>query len=372
MELEHEIHTALEAIVDEILKNAASGESYARSAKPIPLRAKFKEFKRRMGEAFHDEWGFPWGLRDPAILKMDWSGFPGSGSTWSLSAIVLPSGRRLYIAEAATGWDDETIVVAGSSELWSPKDDRRVLQHIFVDNGAEIGGVLSSPPSHVFTSVGSFPFLIDLFVALFDAAGSECWGELMEAPGVWDEDYENPEDPIGELSDVEQKAAAEIIRQHGNPTNFGSSVLHQKRVDELAAALWLQEDGELLGPVRYKPRLASDSEAKVQMVARFLSRAVTYHPVEEPSAGSVLMPEAARERQNEATDTGVAASVADATLDVEIDRLAPATTWRPIPIPPKPVPENFGSEDEFEEALGFWFHRFGHAFRRRPKTSGSE
>ena len=59
---------------------------------------------------------------------------------------------------------------------WSPRVDRKFLQRLFKDNGASCGiRVFGSPPDYVSTSIKSFPYLVDLFVAGFDAAGQECW-----------------------------------------------------------------------------------------------------------------------------------------------------------------------------------------------------
>ena len=77
---------------------------------------------------------------------------------------------------------------------WSPRVDRKFLQRLFKDNGASCGTrVFGSPPDYASTSIKSFPYLIDLFVAGFDAAGQECWeGVLLERFDAWEEAYENP------------------------------------------------------------------------------------------------------------------------------------------------------------------------------------
>ena len=178
-----------------------------------------------------------------------------------------------------------------AAEDWTPRTDRLLLQKVFRTNGKGIGdGILSSPPDWIVTSVDSFPFLVDAFAALFDAAGKECWDELREDGDAWNEEYEFPEDPIGIPSDVYKKAEAEVILRHGAPArNPASHHFHRQRVEELATALWRkQEKRELLGAVRYEPVSPDDPQVRLRMVARFLSSKLSVDPHDEtqPSPGN--------------------------------------------------------------------------------------
>lgn len=77
------------------------------------------------------------------------------------------------------------MLLSVSEKNWTPRVDRRFLQYLFRNNFEIFGAQVGSPPSEVSTSITSFPFLIDLFVAAFDVA--ECWNELVENSEFWNE-----------------------------------------------------------------------------------------------------------------------------------------------------------------------------------------
>ena len=80
MKIEREIHAILEKVADDIAAGRRKTHGYVRRARPIRLRATLRDLKRRIEKACSDEWGFPWGLANPTILRMDWRGIPGGGS----------------------------------------------------------------------------------------------------------------------------------------------------------------------------------------------------------------------------------------------------------------------------------------------------
>ena len=107
---------------------------------------------------------------------------------------------------------------------WNPHIDLKFLQRLFKDNGASFGtGIFSTPPNHVNVRSNSFPFIVDLFVAGFNAAGQECWDNLLDNWDVWNEKYENPESPIEPIWILDDEfVRAADIREHGTPKSLAA------------------------------------------------------------------------------------------------------------------------------------------------------
>lgn len=268
-----EVQAALSDLAENLWDVSPHEDGYAILAKPRGLRSELKSFEDRMVDGFDDEWGFPWGLENYDIISMTWNAAgPGLGSVWNVNVLCLPSGRRIYIQE--NDWSDQPQILSVSDG--QPRADRKFLQRLFKDNGASFGtGVIGSPPNSVDSSINSFPFLVDLFVAGFDAAGEECWDALIENWDVWNEEYENRDDPIVLPEELLCKAKDEDIRKHGQPRSMIGGLNHQQRVQELAYKMMTGDEiNEFMNEDRLRRRSPKEPDAKVQIVARYLSLAL--------------------------------------------------------------------------------------------------
>jgi hypothetical protein len=271
----NEIQVALRNLAEDLWGVSPNEDGYAVLAAPKGLRSELKNFEGRMIDGFDDEWGFPWGLESYNIISMAWDAAgPGLGSMWKVDALCLPSGRRIFIQE--DNWKDQPQIISVSDVHWVHRIDRKFLQRLFKGNGTSFGtGVFGSPPNSVGSCVNSFSFLVDLFVAGFDAAGEECWEALLGNWDVWNEEYENPEDPIVAPEELLRNAKDEDIRKHGQPRNLIRGLSHQQRVQEIAYKMMIRDEiNEFLNKNQLRKRSPRDPDAKVQIVARYLSLAL--------------------------------------------------------------------------------------------------
>jgi hypothetical protein len=135
--------------------------------------------------------------------------------------------------------------------------------------------IFSTPPDHVNVRSNSFPFIVDLFVAGFNAAGQECWDNLLDNWDVWNEKYENPESPIEPIrildDEVIQEVRAADIREHGTPKSLAAGYSHEARVEEALEKIMLRDElNEFINGTEFSKRSPQEPQAKSQIVARYL------------------------------------------------------------------------------------------------------
>ena len=268
MSLSDEIQESLVTVADEIWSTCFNEDGFTCRSKRRGLKSILKGFEDRMFDEYDDEWGFPWGLEANELVAMNWE--RGIGSYWSMTVLLLPSHRRMYIQ--TDDWSDQQLVLSVSEKHATTRVDRKVLQCLFRDNGQTLDtGLFGSPPDSVSSFIKSFPFLVDLFVAGFDKAGEECWEALMENWEVWDEEYENPEDPIPIPVELLAKAEEEIIRKHGKPRSLPAGLARQGRVLALANEMIMKDEiDEFILDDQFRRRAPQHIDVKIQMVARYL------------------------------------------------------------------------------------------------------
>jgi hypothetical protein len=269
----NDIQKALDELSEGVWSSTPTEDGFAILSSPKCLRAELQFFEDRMVDEFDDEWGFPWGLDDYSLISMKWNAAgPELGSLWTLYGLCLPSGRRVYIEDA--DWGDGPKIISASDLHWTPRIDRKLLQGLFKDNGSSFGiGLIGSPPNEVSSCVKSFAFVTDLFVTGFDAAGDQCWEALLDGWDVWNDDYENPVSPIGVPTDMLEQATVEDILAHGQPRSLGQGLSHQHRVQDLAYGMLGEDEiNEFINDHRLRRRLPNEPDAKVQIVARYLSQ----------------------------------------------------------------------------------------------------
>ena len=178
MALQEEIHTKLCTIADEIWYSTGHDDGFALLAEPVDILDIAEGLPSDVDDnddAHDGEWP-PWGLEHDVLIGMvsDW-GLPFSHRT-DITAVVLPSGRRLYVLDIE---EVCTQIVSVTSADWTSRTDLTFLQRILRDNGASFGTeLIIGAPHYISTSIGSTDLLVDAFVSLFTAAGQHCWTEL--------------------------------------------------------------------------------------------------------------------------------------------------------------------------------------------------
>ena len=97
MALHDEIQTALIGLADELWNASPVKDGFALIATPIGLRSALEATEQRMSLFDDDEWD-TMELKDYGMISMVWNAAgPGLGSLWSVNALQLTSGRRIYI-----------------------------------------------------------------------------------------------------------------------------------------------------------------------------------------------------------------------------------------------------------------------------------
>ena len=108
----------------------------------------------------------PAALRARPLLHFEWD----DGSRWDAWVIVLPSGLKLYCD--STGDEDRILASGGRNE--GDESDRAFLQLLAESAGGHFGIEMSGgAPSRVRSAITDREFLIELFVNLFEVAGTE-------------------------------------------------------------------------------------------------------------------------------------------------------------------------------------------------------
>ena len=277
MALTDEIQRALERLAQDLWDSAPHEAGLALLSEPRDLRSALEDFEDHMRADFDDEFGVPWGLEAETLIHTTWNAAgPGLGSVWSVEVLQLPSHRRLYLERSDWIAGRGIRILSVSEPAATPRTDRKLLQLLFRDNGAALGtGVFGTPPNSVRTSVKSFPFLVDLFVSGFDASADDCWEALLENWEVWNQEYENPPDPIETPSDLLAEADAELLSKHGAPRGMTGGYARRAEVEALARARALQHEIDEFLNEPLRERTPADPQAKAQIVARYLVRALT-------------------------------------------------------------------------------------------------
>lgn len=103
----------------------------------------------------------PAALRARTLLRLEWD----DGSTWEVWVAMLPSSLRLFCDSGPDG----THVLASGGRNAGDETDRLFLERLAESAGQDFGIEMSGgAPSHVRSSIGDRPFLVDVFVALFE------------------------------------------------------------------------------------------------------------------------------------------------------------------------------------------------------------
>jgi hypothetical protein len=111
-------------------------------------------------------------LRSRTLLSLQWR----DGSTWELWVAILPSGLKLFCDSG----EEESRVLASGGRNAGDDSDRLFLELLSESGGDHFGIEMSGGvPSRVRSSVGDVPFLVDVFVNLFE--GSEVEEAVREA-----------------------------------------------------------------------------------------------------------------------------------------------------------------------------------------------
>ena len=105
-------------------------------------------------------------LRSRLLLTLEWE----DGSTWSAWVIVLSSGLKLYCDSTA----DEDRVLASGGRNEGDESDRAFLELLAESAGRHFGiEMAGGAPSRVRSAIADRKFLTELFVNLFEVAGTE-------------------------------------------------------------------------------------------------------------------------------------------------------------------------------------------------------
>jgi hypothetical protein len=105
-------------------------------------------------------------LRSRPLLRLEWD----DGSAWDAWVIQLPSGIKVYCDSGEE--EDRGLASGGRNE--GDESDRVFLQLLAESAGAHFGIEMSGgAPSRVRCSIADRPFLVEVFVDLFETAGSE-------------------------------------------------------------------------------------------------------------------------------------------------------------------------------------------------------
>ena len=108
----------------------------------------------------------PASLKSRSLLRLEWD----DGSGWDAWVIVLPSGLKLYCDSTA----DEDRVLASGGRNEGDESDRAFLELLAESAGRHFGIEMSGgAPSRVRSTITDRDFLVDLFVNLFEVAGTE-------------------------------------------------------------------------------------------------------------------------------------------------------------------------------------------------------
>jgi hypothetical protein len=106
-------------------------------------------------------------LRSRTLLKLQWD----DGNSWEAWVIALPTGLKLYC-----DWDGEEnrVLASGKRDAEGVDTDRFFLELLSESAGEHFGIETSGiAPSRVRSSLTDRTFLVDVFVNLFEVAGTE-------------------------------------------------------------------------------------------------------------------------------------------------------------------------------------------------------
>jgi hypothetical protein len=105
-------------------------------------------------------------LRSRPLLRLEWT----DGSTWDAWVIVLPSGLKVYCD--STGDEDRILASGGRNE--GDESDRSFLELLAESGGGHFGIEMSGgAPVRIRSAIADRGFLIEMFVNLFEVAGTE-------------------------------------------------------------------------------------------------------------------------------------------------------------------------------------------------------
>jgi hypothetical protein len=108
----------------------------------------------------------PLTLLQRTLLHLAWD----DGSAWELWVLVLPSGLKLFCDSGEEG----ARVLASAGRHASDETDRQFLQLLSESGGQHFGIEMSGgAPSRVRTSITDRGFLVEVFLHLFEIAGTE-------------------------------------------------------------------------------------------------------------------------------------------------------------------------------------------------------
>ena len=105
-------------------------------------------------------------LRARTLLRLDWP----DGSNWNAWVIMLPSQLRLFCDSD----DHETRVLASGGRNAGDETDRQFLT-LLAESAGDVFGIEMSgaPPARVRSSIADRPFLVEVFVTLFEVREME-------------------------------------------------------------------------------------------------------------------------------------------------------------------------------------------------------
>jgi hypothetical protein len=108
----------------------------------------------------------PSSLRSRTLLHLQWE----DGAVWDAWMTVLPSGFKLY----GDSSEDETRLLASGGRNEGEDSDRAFLALLSESGGAHFGIEMSGgAPVRVRSSIDDRPFLVEVFVNLFEVTGAE-------------------------------------------------------------------------------------------------------------------------------------------------------------------------------------------------------
>ena len=108
----------------------------------------------------------PTSLRARTILHLEWE----DGSVWDAWVIMLPSQLRLFCDSGA----EETRVLASGGRNAGDETDRQFLTLLSESAGETFGiEMAGAAPARVRSSIADRPFLVDVFVNLFEVRAME-------------------------------------------------------------------------------------------------------------------------------------------------------------------------------------------------------
>jgi hypothetical protein len=105
-------------------------------------------------------------LRTRTLLRLDWQ----EGDGWEAWVIVLPSKIKLFCDSS----HDESRVLASGGRNEGDESDRIFLELLSNSAGHDFGiEMAGGPPARVRSSIQDRPFLVDVFVNLFEVTNME-------------------------------------------------------------------------------------------------------------------------------------------------------------------------------------------------------